>query len=77
MKSDFLNRKHMEQYLDLIMEDHMHAGDVGRASLFHIIFGNDDLCSKRRFIYDPKDHGIKRCFDNTEVDFSSRWYHLN
>lgn len=71
MESDFLSRKHMEHYLDLVMEDHMHTGDVERASLFYIISGNDDLYRKRRFIYDPKDHGIKRCLDNTEVDFSS------
>ena len=71
MESDFLSRKHMEHYLDLIMEDHMHTGDVERASLFYIISDNDDLYRKRRFIYDPEDHGIKGCLDNTEVDFSS------
>ena len=71
MESNFLNSKHMEQYLDLVIEDHMPTGDVERASLFYIISGNDDLYRKRRFIYDPKDHSIKRCLDNTKVDFSS------
>ena len=61
----------MENYLDLVMEDQMCTGDVERASLFYIISGNDDLYRKRRFIYDPKDHSIKRCLDNTDVDFSS------
>ena len=71
MESSFLSSKHMENYLDLVMEDQMCKGDVERASLFYIISGNDDLYRKRRFIYDPKDHSIKRCFDNTDVDFSS------
>ena len=43
MESNFLNRKHMEHYLDLVMEDHMHKEDMERASLFYIISGNDDL----------------------------------
>ncbi|HKL79845.1 MAG TPA: DUF6075 family protein [Mobilitalea sp.] len=71
MRSSFLSGKHMENYLDLVMEDQMCTGDVERASLFYIISGNDDLYRKRRFIYDPKDHSIKRCLDNTDVDFSS------
>ena len=71
MESNFLNRKHMEHYLDLVMEDHMHKEDMERASLFYIISGNDDLYKKRRFIYDSKNHSIKRCLDNTKVDFSS------
>ena len=71
MGSIFLNSKHMENYLDLVMEDQMCTRDVERASLFYIISGNDDLYRKRRFIYDPKDHSIKRCLDNTDVDFSS------
>lgn len=61
----------MEQYLDLVIEDHMHTEDVERASLFYIISGNDDLYRKRRYIYNPKDHSIKRCLDNRKVDFSS------
>lgn len=71
MGSCFLSRKHMENYLDLVTEDQMHTGDVERASLFYIISGNNDLYKKRRFIYNPEDHGIKRCFDNRDVDFSS------
>jgi len=71
MISSFLSGKHMKNYLDLVMEDQMCIGDVERASLFYIISGNDDLYRKRRFIYDPKDHSIKRCLDNTDVDFSS------
>ncbi len=71
MGSNFLSSKHMENYIDLIMEDQMCTRDVERASLFYIISGNDDLYRKRRFIYDPKDHSIKRCLDNTDVDFSS------
>lgn len=60
MESDFLSRKHMEKYLDLVMENHMHTGDVERASLFYIIARNDDLYRKRRFTYKQKDHSIKR-----------------
>lgn len=71
MGSIFLNSKHMENYLDLVMEDQMCTGDVERASLFYIISGNDDLYRKQRFIYDTKNHSIKRCLDNTDVDFSS------
>jgi len=71
MGSNFLSSKHMENYIDLVMEDQMCTRDVERASLFYIISGNDDLYRKRRFIYDPKDHSIKRCLDNTDVDFSS------
>ena len=71
MESNFLSSKHMENYLDLVIEDQMCTGDVERASLFYIISGNDVLYRKRRFIYDPKDHSIKRCLDNTNVDFSS------
>jgi hypothetical protein len=71
MESNFLNRNHMEHYLDLVMEDHMHKEDMERASLFYIISGNNDIYRKRRFIYDPKDHSIKRCLDNRKVDFSS------
>ena len=71
MGSVFLSSKHMENYLDLVMEDQMCTGDVERASLFYIISGNDDLYRKQRFIYDTKDHSIKRCLDNTDVDFSS------
>ena len=71
MGSVFLRSKHMENYLDLVMEDQMCTGDVERASLFYIISGNDDLYRKQRFIYDTKDHSIKRCLDNTDVDFSS------
>ena len=71
MESNFLSSKHMENYLDLVMEDQMCTGDVERASLFYIISGNDDLYRKQRFIYDTKDHSIKRCLDNTDVDFSS------
>lgn len=71
MERNFLNGKHMEQYLDLVIEDHMHTEDVERASLFYIISGNDDLYRKRRYIYNPKDHSIKRCLDNRKVDFSS------
>ena len=71
MESNFLSSKHMKNYLDLVMEDQMCTWDVERASLFYIISGNNDLYRKRRFIYDPKDHNIKRCLDNTDVDFSS------
>ena len=71
MERNFLNRKHMEQYLDLVIEDHMHKEDMERASLFYIISGNNDIYRKRRFIYDPKDHSIKRCLENRKVDFSS------
>lgn len=71
MESNFLSSKHMENYLDLITEDQMRTGDMERASLFYIISGNDDLYRKRWYIYDLKDHSIKRCFDNTDVDFSS------
>ncbi|MDD4113809.1 MAG: DUF6075 family protein [Herbinix sp.] len=71
MGSNFLSSSHMENYLDLVSKDQMCTGDVERASLFYIISGNDDLYRKRRFIYDPKDHSIKRCLDNTNVDFSS------
>ena len=55
MESSFLSSKHMENYLDLVMEDQMCKGDVERASLFYIISGNDDLYRKRRYIYDSKD----------------------
>ena len=71
MESNFLSSKHMENYLDLVMEDQMHKGDMERASLFYIISGNDDLYRKRRFIYDSKDHSINRCLDNRKVDFFS------
>lgn len=30
MERNFLNRKHMEQYLDLVIEDHMHKEDMER-----------------------------------------------
>lgn len=84
MESNFLNRKHIEHYLDLVIGDHMHTGDAERASLFYIISGNDDLYRKRRFIYDPKDHSIKRCLDNNnkklarnaiQIRFDSSFYY--
>lgn len=55
----------------MIIEDNMSPYDLERASLFYIITGNDDLYEKRRFIYDPSEHSIRECLDDTNVDFSS------
>ncbi len=71
MKTCFKNDLHRERFLALATEDNMHPGDYGRASLFFLLSGNDDLYKKRRHIYDTGRHGICRCLENAGVDFSS------
>lgn len=67
----FVSSVHKERFINMIIEDDMSLRDSERASLFYIITGNDDLYSKRRFIYDSKEHCIHTCLDETDVDFSS------
>lgn len=67
----FFSSTHKECFLNMMVEDDMAQGDAERLSLFYIISGNEDLYRKRRYIYDPCEHCIRTCFDNTEVDFSS------
>ena len=69
----FVSSVHKERFINMIIEDDMSLRDSERASLFYIITGNDDLYSKRRFIYDFKEHCIHTCLNDNEadVDFSS------
>jgi len=76
MESYFIDKKHEDRLLSLMVADNTHVGDAERISLFYIISGNEDLYAKRRAIYDFKDHCIKHCTQDREVDFSSGMYAL-
>lgn len=67
----FMNQRHEERLFELIASDQTQEWDTERISLFYIIAGNDDLYSKRNAIYHFKEHRIKRCLEEAEVDFSS------
>ncbi len=71
MGKHFISSAHKERFISMMIEDNMSPSDSERASLFYIITGNDDLYLKRRFIYDPYEHSICDCLDDTNVDFSS------
>jgi len=71
MEKHFVSFTHKERFLKMMIEDDMSPSDSERASLFYIITGNDDLYRKRRFIYDCREHCIRVCLENTDVDFSS------
>lgn len=62
---------HKIQFEKLLEEDNTYPGDKERMALFYIISGNSDLYGKRALIYDFKDHCIKRCLQNEDIDFSS------
>ena len=62
---------HKIQFEKLLEEDNTYPRDTERNALFYIISGNSDLYKKRTFIYDFKNHGIKNCLQNEDVDFSS------
>ncbi|MFY9590907.1 MAG: DUF6075 family protein [Bacteroidales bacterium] len=56
----------------LMKIDNTPISDDERKAFFFIIAGNDDLYSKRNFIYDFKERVIKPdCFENENVDFCS------
>lgn len=73
MGKQFVSSAHKERFTNMMIEDDMSPHDTERASLFYIITGNDDLYRKRRYIYDPSEHCICACLDDTDtgVDFSS------
>lgn len=68
----FLTQLHKQRFQELLSEDNTYLGDVERIALFYIVAGNGDLYGKRSFIYDSKEHSIKRnCLRDETVDFSS------
>ena len=67
----FLLPLHKIQFQKLLTEDNTFPEDTERIALFYIISGNSDLYRKRSYIYDFKNHGIKECLQNADVDFSS------
>lgn len=71
MGTYFMNKKHEDRLFGLMAADSAQEWDTERISLFYIISGNDDLYSKRNAIYNFKEHSIKRCLEEAEVDFSS------
>jgi len=71
MDKYFLNPKHKERFIDMVIEDDMSLTDLERTSLFYILSGNYDLYIKRRHIYNYYEHSIYNCFDDDTVDFSS------
>jgi hypothetical protein len=62
---------HKTQFQNLLKEDNTYPSDTERIALFYIISGNNDLYRKRSYIYDFRNHGIKKCLQNDGVDFSS------
>ncbi|MGC6176917.1 DUF6075 family protein [Lacrimispora sp. 38-1] len=67
----FFLTAHKEWYDQLVKEDGTHPDDKERMALFYVISGNQDLYRKRLSIYNFKNHQIKDCLSNQEVDFSS------
>lgn len=76
MEAYFIDKKHEDRLRSLMAADNTHVGDAERISLFYIISGSNDLYSKRSAIYDFKEHCIKCCMEEREVDFSSGMYAL-
>jgi len=61
-----------KRFAELLKQDNTAISDDERTAFFFIIAGNDDLYSKRNFIYDFKEKVIKPdCFENENVDFCS------
>ncbi len=71
MRHYFISCVHKERFINMTSEDDMSLHDLERASLFYIIAGNDDLYTKRKFIYDCTEHAIRHCLEDSNVDFSS------
>jgi hypothetical protein len=71
MDNYFLNSKHKNCFVDMVIEDNMTLFDLERTCLFYIIAGNKDLYNKRRHIYNYDDHSIFDCFAEKTVDFSA------
>lgn len=71
MTQFYMSSKHKERFIDMIISDNMSNGDLERASLFYIISGNDDLYSKRGYVYNYNTHCINSRFDKSGVDFTS------
>lgn len=68
----WLTQFHKQRFQKLLVEDNTSVGDVERRALFYIIAGNSDLYGKRSFIYNCKEHRIRRnCLKDEMVDFSS------
>jgi len=55
---NFLNEDHAYNFQNMILQDKTHFGDKERLALFYIIGGNEDLFTKRKYIYDFKNHEI-------------------
>ena len=70
MEKPFVNSVHKERFINMMIEAGMSPSDSERASLFYIITYKDDLYRKRRFVYDCREHCIRVCLDDTDVDFS-------
>lgn len=71
MQRYFLNSKHKDDFIDMVIKDDMSHFDLERTCLFYILAGNKDLYKKRRHIYNYDNHSICDCFDEEPVDFSS------
>ena len=68
----FLNKKHANNFQNMILQDKTHPRDMERMALFYILGGNEDLFMKRKHIYDFKNHEIKpEVLINGKVDLCS------
>lgn len=68
----FINDSHKTSYLGLVREAAINEYDIERKALFYIISGNDELYSKRYFIYDFSHNAILTdCIISGQVDFCS------
>lgn len=68
----FLNKDHAYNFQNMILQDKTHPRDAERMTLFYIIGGNEDLFTKRKHIYDFKNHEINpEVLNNGEVDLCS------
>lgn len=71
MSPYFINALHRDRFIRMTHDDHMSPHDSERASLFYILSGNEELYTKRNYIYDYREHSIHLCLQDSPVDFSS------
>ena len=56
---NLVSRKHAINFSELILKNQMGLGEIEKLSLFYIIAGNEDLFSKKDYIYDFENGEIK------------------
>lgn len=66
----FLNKEHERRFRELMFDDRTNPQYKERQALFCIMAGNDDLYSKRYYIYDFVENWINpECLNNDKIDF--------